>query len=273
MYSIIDKMNHSKTASFDAFSMASTIAVDSLNDFEKQPFNGSIFSAVTNTSPYNCVPMAFTMFKTKSKSEGTTVHIGLQEGQPLNAVTTTCSLSMHTTLKLHKGLHRDSPDLARAINRFSMGKTVRVTIPAASNSNAEAVDETMHGHRTPTAMKFDFEFDVGNGKEQHREEFEWRQSQGPEARSIGRGKMAWKLVRLGSAHSEVKNAAKGQRNEGEEVVAVWATNYNTSRLAGDFKFVGSGSTGKLGGNWAIMTVVTAMSIGKIMRDITTAAII
>lgn len=149
--------------------------------------------------------------------------------------------------------------------------------------------------REPRKSKWWFALPIGvNGE---LETFEWRRSRGSEVKSLGASWRGWKLVRTQRAgyerqsidqlsskddeslpgySSEDEKGAGGSASEevaDEEIVAVWAKSGTWTSLhdVGEFAFLGIGASGELGQRFAVMAVMTALSIWqKAMRDAETA---
>ena len=85
------------------------------------------------------------------------------------------------------------------------------------------------------------------------ERFDWRRSHGQDVKSLGGRGSGWKLIRT---------HYPGQ----EEVVAVYSVDLCSPKLSGRFAFLGSGATKELGREWAIATIVTALTLGQEKRE-------
>lgn len=136
-----------------------------------------------------------------------------------------------------------------------------------------------------------FALPVGPNGEMER--FEWRRSRGDEVKKLGGSWRGWKLVRtrnVGSDHlkpidskdvdhvslpgySSDEEQAKSQNGDvagdGSEIVAVWAKKGTWTSLhdLGELAFLNSGATGELGQRWAVMALMSSLSIWqKAMRD-------
>lgn len=137
--------------------------------------------------------------------------------------------------------------------------------------------------------------------------FRWKRSRGGEVKALGGSWRGWKLVRVGkgagqresgegesvvSGWSDGKEGGFSEKDDGgddddesvggtsaageeeageeeEEVVAVWAKTGTWTSLhdVGQFAFVGSGVTGELGREFAVMALMTVLCIWqKAMRD-------
>lgn len=183
--------------------------------------------------------------------------------------------------------NKSSHPLARA---FPEGRRrYDVLLPGTS------VAETLR--REPRKSKWWFALPIGPNGEL--ETFEWRRSRGSEVKQLNASWRGWKLVRKGRTSSHDHQAAVDQFSKqdddslprysiddeksdsgsamedtaGEEIVAVWAKSGTWTSLhdIGEFAFHGSGASGELGQRFAIMAVMTALSIWqKAMRDAETA---
>lgn len=128
------------------------------------------------------------------------------------------------------------------------------------------------------------------------EKFEWRRSRGSEIKQLGASWRGWKLVRTrsvgvggdqllnpvdskdvddeslpGYSSEEEQKSQNGEvlAGEGSEVVAVWAKTGTWTSLhdVGELAFLNSGATGELGQRWAMMVLMSSLSIWqKAMRD-------
>ena len=180
---------------------------------------------------------------------------------------------------------KSSQPLARAIPEGR--RRYDVLLPGTS------VAETLR--REPRKSKWWFALPIGPNGEL--ETFEWRRSRGSEVKQLNASWRGWKLVRKGRTTHEHQNIDQCSKQDddslprysiddeksdsgsaveesaGEEIVAVWAKTGTWTSLhdIGEFAFHGSGASGELGQRFAIMAVMTALSIWqKAMRDAETA---
>ncbi|RJE22688.1 hypothetical protein PHISCL_04991 [Aspergillus sclerotialis] len=97
------------------------------------------------------------------------------------------------------------------------------------------------------------------------ETFEWRRSYGKEIQDLAPNSFGWKLVRLSRrvrGHSTSRSGRpRGNTSDGKEVVAVIAHNSSWSMTKGfKFAFLGTGLSGRLGGDWEVMVVMSALQL-------------
>ncbi|KAM0311935.1 hypothetical protein ACHAPQ_012310 [Fusarium lateritium] len=195
---------------------------------------------------------------------------------------------LYGDITLHSGASNESPPLATSSRIKQYRDDYQIALPSFSGHGVH--EETL---RRPKGLKGRFWFGclVGDGTEQRVERFEWRRSRGAEVRSVGQSSWGgYKLVRLGStdtkedytsseedlpegSSSSSNNSGEGYTSDGKEIVAVWgnASCWKTMSGVGEFQFRGSGATGELGNMWALMAVMSCMSIWqKVQRDNATA---
>lgn len=228
--------------------MASFKAQEYGDDTKDKTIDVDTHSVATSSSYAGDMPIRFTVFGNPNLKK-CSVQIGQDKDHPEKFVKTGPCFTVHDKMVLHRGPDADSPVLASSVNRYWLGKNIVVSLAATDDS--KALETTMHGHWRLNKTHFDFE--VPDGK------FEWRSSRGEDVKDLG-ARYGWKLVHLDGTDSD--SACGG------EVVAVWSTNYNHLKLAGDFSFVGKGASGEFSDQWANMAVITAMTIGKMMREAT-----
>ncbi|KAM0248450.1 hypothetical protein ACHAP5_003395 [Fusarium lateritium] len=215
--------------------------------------------------------------------------VNLEAGAPNAEPMYIISLSkgLYGDITLHSGTSNESPPLATSSRIKQYRDDYQITLPSFSGHGVH--EETL---RRPKGLKGRFWFGclVGDGTEQRVERFEWRRSRGAEVRSVGQSSWGgYKLVRLGSTDtkedytsseddlpegsSSSSNSGEGYTSDGKEIVAVWgnASCWKTMSGVGEFQFRGSGATGELGNMWALMAVMSCMSIWqKVQRDNATA---
>ncbi|KAM0346144.1 hypothetical protein ACHAPU_005917 [Fusarium lateritium] len=214
------------------------------------------------------------------------VRVNLMAGPPDAEPTYTISLprGLYGDIILHSGPGNDSPPLATSSRIKKYHDDYLITLPSFSGHGVH--EETL---RRPKGLKGRFWFgcQVGDGSEQRVERFEWRRSRGAEVKSVGQSSWGgYKLVRLGSTNTKEEyssseedlpegssSSGEGYTSDGKQVVAVWgsASCWKTMSGVGEFQFRGSGATGELGNMWALMAVMSCMSIWqKVQRDNATA---
>lgn len=216
---------------------AATMAVPSSEARPISPSNGP--------SPYSQIPLQF-----KVSSSGRELSIDDMNDQPIMAVTIpTRSITGNQTINIHTTADPKSAILGFGVNKHSAGKTVPITINGATKS----LDTEMNGH-WGFPPHFEIVIPVEGGKQ---ERFEWRQTSSDDAKDLGK-KRAFGLVRIGGIGRKVEDSG--------EIVAVWSTDFYNKRLGGHFKFTGAGATGELGETFASCAIISAVVIGKVMRE-------
>ncbi|RGP79510.1 hypothetical protein FLONG3_2258 [Fusarium longipes] len=211
------------------------------------------------------------------------LNLGPPDAEPM--YTLSFHRGLYGDISIHKGPSPDSPPIATSSRIKKYRDDYVITLPSPSGKGVH--EEIM---RLPSSWKGRFWFGclVGNGPEQRVERFEWRRSRGAEVKSVGQSKWGgYKLVRLGSTNmkeeeyssseedvnEDSSNSGEGYTSDGKEVVAVWgnASCWKTMSGVGELQLRGSGATGELGNMWALMTVMSCMSVWqKIQRDNATA---
>ncbi|KAF4953455.1 hypothetical protein FSARC_12378 [Fusarium sarcochroum] len=212
------------------------------------------------------------------------LNLGEPNAEPMYSIS--FPKGLYGDIILHNGPNIESPPLARSTKDGNCRTDYAISLPTLSGNGVQ--EEIL---RRPQGMKgrWWFGIQVGNGPDQHIERFEWRRSRGAEVKSVGQSSWGgYKLVRLGNAnHKEEyysssdedlpedsnRNSGEGFTSDGKEIVAVWgsASCYKSFSGVGEFQFRGSGATGELGTIWALMAVMSCMSIWqKAQRDAATA---
>jgi hypothetical protein len=220
---------------------------------------------------------------------GVNLEAGAPNAEPMYIIS--LPKGLYGDITLHSGTSNESPPLATSSRIRQCRDDYQITLPSFSGHGVH--EETL---RRPKGLKGRFWFGclVGDGTEQRVERFEWRRSRGAEVRSVGQSSWGgYKLVRLGSTNtkedytsseedlpkgssissSSNSNSGEGYTSDGKEIVAVWgnASCWKTMSGVGEFQFRGSGATGELGNMWALMAVMSCMSIWqKVQRDNATA---
>jgi hypothetical protein len=200
------------------------------------------------THPSINLPLAFKIYYRKARLTHFEFYIAhSKEGPVLHAISGGWEGFFKSKIGLHQGPEIDSPSLGSAIIKH---KAVEITLPSSG---------TQHTMQT-TPIKFrtqsnegSFDFPVpGIPAPEH---FVWRDSRGPEVQSLeNRDKTGWVLLRVGH----------GTELEGEPVAA-YAYDPWSWKLSGHFAFLNSGRTEALGGDWAVMAVLTALCLGQKKR--------
>ncbi|KAH7142590.1 hypothetical protein B0J13DRAFT_555821 [Dactylonectria estremocensis] len=214
-------------------------------------------------SPYSRLPLAFNIYHKGWTSK--TYYLGEHEEQIRLTVT------LHTQfghkkpfLILHDGNNPDGPILGTVTKESLMNAHTTITVPGRPGSSFNPISEHLGCNIALTYFTFTFSFDVGIGKDTRRERFEWRSSRGGEVKALDKWSWGWKLVRLGAGEGSGGSRSErsaGETSDGKQIVAVWAENSKwTMSKCGKFHFIGAGSTGELGEEWAFMAVMTALRL-------------
>ncbi|KAJ5203899.1 uncharacterized protein N7498_004778 [Penicillium cinerascens] len=196
--------------------------------------------------PCISLPIAFKIYCDKSRVSHSVFYISRQKSDRLNAISVGYTGWFHAKVALHEGPSVDSSILGSSVLK---GKIIDVSLPSG--------DVQMIGK---SALGSAFTFSLPIGVRGTTETFEWRRSRGQEVKNLGGRGSGWELVRLNGPYSEA-----------EEVVAVYTVDLMSPKLSGRFEFTGTGATKELGREWAIITVVTALSLGQKKRDSNMAA--
>jgi hypothetical protein len=191
------------------------------------------------------LPLAFKIYCSKSRLTHSEFYIGHEKGQKLHAISGGYKGWFKATIGLHEGSTVNTPILGGAV--IDSKKTIEITLPSSGKHTLQA-DSTLSS---------DFAFDFAIPGSSTPEHFEWRRSKGPEVASLeGRGKGGWVLLRVGHG----LDASAG------EPVAAYSVDLTSLKLSGHFAFFGSGRTGELGADFAVLAVVSALSLGQKKRD-------
>lgn len=195
-------------------------------DFIPDVYSAQIFSQMAIPSTPS-FPTTWTIEKTKKGLLKSTLSIANSQGILLNAVSTH---SMHTGITIHSTSNQDSSPLITAKTHF---KNFHVQMPS------RGIDFKTKTHWWKTLPRVEWEMVTKQGV-QH---FEWASSYG-----------SWKLRRRGGGFG------------GEEVVARWNCSFTSTRLSGEFEFLGLGASGQLGETFRYVAAAIALAIGKLTRD-------
>ncbi|KAF2172551.1 hypothetical protein M409DRAFT_50229 [Zasmidium cellare ATCC 36951] len=184
-------------------------------------------SSLSNTASRGGLPAKWVLHKTKKGTFKSTLNITTPEGVLLNAISTH---TMHTGITIHSTSDQDSSPLVTCKTHV---KDFKVQMP----SQGIELKTKTHWWKS-TLPRVEWEMPTEQGV-QH---FEWESSYG-----------SWKLTR------------RGETGE-EEVVARWVCSFSSSRLSGEFEFMGPGADGRLGSTFQYIAAAIAMGIGKLTRD-------
>lgn len=186
--------------------------------------------------------------------------------QPLYVCSVHTGLSAAPPVLLHSGPDESYQPLASA-NFMLMSLSFEVELPPVPGSGAPLARERIIpvGSHGGLSTAFSFSIEVGPGGNGPRETFEWRRSSGDAVASLGGYYHGWKLVRLAQGPPPGANpgfVSGGFRDSmGHEVVAAWAMgNGRSLTKVAHYRFMGTGLTGLLGERWAIMTVITGLTL-------------
>jgi hypothetical protein len=222
--------------------MASTTAdTDDTSDVETS------WQPPAGTHPSVNLPLAFKIYYRKARLTHFEFYIGHQKDQVLHAISGGWEHLLHSKIGLHSGPETDSPLLGSAVIR---SKCVEITLPSSGDTTHKM--ETTRTHFRTQSANGSFDLLVpGIPAPEH---FEWVDSRGPEVQSLGnRDKTGWVLLRIGHG------AELG------EPVAAYAYDPWSWKLSGHFAFFNSGRTEALGGEFVVLAVLSALSLGQKKR--------
>jgi hypothetical protein len=204
------------------------------------------------THPSINLPLSFQIFCAKSRFTYYEFYIGHAKNAPLHAISGGYKLWFKTTLALHAGPDTGSPVLGSALIK---GSNIQINLPSSSETITTKAKSSFK------SLSCELAFDLPIEGVPAPEHFEWRRSRGPEVESLhGRGKGGWVLMRVDHG------AELG------EVVAAYSVDLAGMKHSGDFAFLNGGRTAKLGADFAVMAVVTALALGQRKREDLTAVV-
>ncbi|KAF4976372.1 hypothetical protein FZEAL_6948 [Fusarium zealandicum] len=183
-------------------------------------------------------------------------------------------------LIFHDGPDDEQPELARATREGKWGADFSIALPQIPDAGSSNGRETLR-YKVGRRERYWFGMEVGEGANRHIERFEWRRSHGKDIKSVGQSSWGWKLVRIGggtqkeadSGSDDEQTRKDGFTSDGKEIVAVWADakSWKGVSKVGEFQLRGSGATGELGTQWALMAIVSYMCMWqKTMQSATSA---
>lgn len=226
-------------------------------------------SATRGVSPYKHLPLVFNIYYKQWFSS--MYQIGEHENQPLFTIQRHGAWGHNKPMiVLHEGADPKGPVVGTVTKEGSMKHDTVIELPMSSRLGSEPIRERLGGDVSMSLKnsRFTFAFDVGRGKETRRETFEWRISKAIEVRSLDSMAFGWKLVRLGVEQPAGRGGSReardvGEASDGKEVVAAWSENsaMTLSKIA-KFHFLGAGTTGEFGDDWALMAVLSAFRLWK-----------
>ena len=184
----------------------------------------------------NGLPQQWFLHKTKGGMTRSNLNISAGDGIRLNAIST--RVGLRSGVVIHQSQDRESLPLAvaRIHNRY-----FTVALPGKEGADTLPELKLKIDSWKSKSPRVTWQMLVGTNGYYEPEDFEWRGSNG-----------SWKLIR----HAQT----------GEEVVAVWNVNFTSTRLSGEFQFLKSGATGELGAAFTYVASVSALAIGKLLRD-------
>lgn len=191
--------------------------------------------------------------------------LGEHQATPLYAITAGWAAAAGgASLVLHNGPSDDHAPLA-TVAYGPAGRRMAVSVPPLPG---RAPGPALSVH-TPTVMDPTFAFIVevpftaGAATTTYRnEKFEWRRSASVAVGGLGGRSHGWKLVRLSNelpAGGMAVAAGSGPPSgDGHEVVAVCTAAVMSVSKIWKFSFLGTGLSGVLGEQWAVMAVITGL---------------
>lgn len=194
--------------------------------------------------------------------------LGEHQATPLYSVTAGWAANASgASLVLHNGPSDDHAPLATAAYGPA-GRSMAVSLPPLIPGRPPEPAYSVH---TPTVMDPTFSFVVsvpsraaGPGAAAYRNErYEWRRSSSLAVGGLGGRAHGWKLVRLANELPPGERAFAGSgppSRDGHEVVAVCTETLMSVSKLFKFAFLGTGLSGALGEQWAVMAVVTGLAI-------------
>ncbi|KAH7016716.1 hypothetical protein EDB80DRAFT_703375 [Ilyonectria destructans] len=214
-------------------------------------------------SPYSRLPLGFNIYHKGWMSK--TYPLGEHEDQIRLTVTLHGQFGHKKPfIVLHDGNDPDGPVLGTVTKESLLNAHTTITVPGRPGSAFNPLSEHLKCNMALKQFTFTFAFDVGIGKDTRRERFEWRPSRGEEVKVLDKWAWGWKLVRLGAGEGGGGSRSErgtGKTSDGKDIVAVWAENSTwTMSKCGKFHFIGAGSTGELGEEWAFMAVMSALRL-------------
>ncbi|KAI2634275.1 hypothetical protein GGS26DRAFT_41264 [Hypomontagnella submonticulosa] len=176
--------------------------------------------------------------------------IGEHPGHTLFAMSLKATPGFLSHVELLDGSSMYDPQLAVA-TAADMLEAV-VTIPP-QDEDSKRFQANMSLNRTFPVYTYRFTMDIGFGANRHTEHFEWHH----EDNAHGPGYPGFHLMRLSSPDVQVPAASYGQ--EWDELVAVLSWNHRHPRRVA-FSFENSGATHRLGERWALLAVMTGLTL-------------
>lgn len=214
-------------------------------------------------------PPAFNLYRDAFPGAQRSYFLGEHQATPLYSVTVGWAANASgASLVLHNGPSDDHAPLGTAAYGPA-GRRMAVSLPPLPGRTPGGA----YSVHTPTVMDptFNFVVEVPNAAgasgaattAYHNERFEWRRSSSLAVGGLGGRAHGWKLVRLSNELPAGGMAVAGSgppSGDGHEVVAVCTAAVMSVSKLFKFSFLGTGLSGALGEQWAVMSVVTGLAI-------------
>ncbi|KAF4119777.1 hypothetical protein GMORB2_4443 [Geosmithia morbida] len=181
---------------------------------------------------------------------------GPESTSPMYALRAPRPIASHHHHTLYSGPTEASAPLA-TVGRVGEHRRPLVRVYRPSSAHPGGTSVAMTSGRRGRRFRVSLDRDDGTV-----EQFEWRNSRGPEACSLcgGRGQQSlvagWKLARMAEPATPRSGTARrpvGYTSDGREVVAAGALVYGDRNPR--FAFMGSGATGRFGETFEIVTLM------------------
>lgn len=211
-------------------------------------------------------PPAFNLYRDAFPGAQRSYFLGEHQATPLYSVTVGwAATASGASLILHNGPSDDHAPLGTA-SYGAAGYRMAVSLPPLPG-RAPRPPYSVH---TPTVMDPTFGFVVevpdhpgatGGAATYHNEGFEWRRSSSGAVGGLGGHAHGWKLVRLSNELPPGGMAVAGSgppSGDGHEVVAVCTAAMMSVSKLWKLSFLGTGLSGALGEQWAVMAVLTGL---------------
>lgn len=214
-------------------------------------------------------PPAFNLYRDAFPGGQRSYFLGEHQATPLYSVTAGwAAAASGASLVLHNGPSDDHAPLGTAAYGPA-GRRMAVSLPPLPGRPPGPA----YSVHTPTVMDATFDFVVeipspaatatGTTTTYQNEKFEWRRSSSGAVGGLGGRAHGWKLVRLRNELPPGGMAVAGSgppSGDGHEVVAVCTESVMSVSKLWKFSFLGTGLSGALGEQWAVMAVVTGLVI-------------
>jgi hypothetical protein len=218
--------------------------------------------------------------KSSSWSKTKTYHLKTPDAPQLYTCKEVVAWSGKINISLHTGATVETDPIAGSASESALRNGTTVTIPAStaaatSPSASSEIKEPLRKHTSLTHETWDFVCPIDSDGGRQVEKFEWRRSHGDETASLRDGKSTygWKLIRLHSNNESnvvsSESQVSGHSSDGREIVAIWTDDSLTwfrgdeKGVVGKFEFIGSGADGRLGVQWKLFAVVSALHMRQV----------